>query len=122
LIEIQGYPYFWERRNGNHAAKPLPRERRVSDTREPNSYRIDITDSGTPIAAEHLESIFEEYTSYSGGRDRSGGGLGLAICRMIIDQHNGRIWAENTDKGPMFSFVLPMRHFASAQLAQALSA
>jgi signal transduction histidine kinase len=117
-IEIHGYPFFWERRGGNNAVHLLPRERRICDTREPNSYRVDIQDSGSPIAAEHLESIFEEYTSYSGGRDRSGGGLGLAICRMIIDQHSGRVWAENTDRGPMFSFVLPLRRFGSSQLAQ----
>jgi K+-sensing histidine kinase KdpD len=54
-----------------------------------------------------LENIFEEYTSYSGGQDRSGGGLGLAICRMIVTQHEGQVWAENTGRGPMFSFTLP---------------
>lgn len=122
LIEIHGYPFFWERRSRNNAVNSLPRERRIRDVREPNSYRLDIRDSGSPIAPEHLESIFEEYTSYSEGHDRSGGGLGLAICRMIIDRHNGRVWAKNTDKGPMFSFVLPMRRFGSAQLAQGLSA
>jgi len=73
---------------------------------------MDIRDSGTPIAPEQLNSIFEEYTSYSAGRDRSGGGLGLAICRSIIDQHEGRVWAENTDTGPMISFVLPLRRSA----------
>jgi len=121
-IDIHGYPFFWERRRGNNAFNSLPRERRISDTGEPNSYRLDLRDSGSPIAPEHLESIFEEYTSYAGGRDRSGGGLGLAICRMIIDQHSGRVWAENTDKGPMFSFVLPLRRLGSPQLAQLLSA
>jgi signal transduction histidine kinase len=119
-IEIQGYPFFRERRVGNKAADALLKERRARDTNEPNSYRLDIRDSGSAIAEEHLESIFEEYTSYSGGRDRSGGGLGLAICRMIIDQHSGRIWAENTDKGPMFSFILPLRQGGSGQLDRAV--
>jgi signal transduction histidine kinase len=114
-IEIRGYPFFWERRGRMTSASLLPKERRVRDGAEPNSYRVDIRDSGTTIAAEHLENIFEEYTSYSAGGDRSGGGLGLAICRMIVDQHRGRVWAENTDKGPMFSVVLPLRRFGSAQ-------
>jgi signal transduction histidine kinase len=116
-IEIRGYPYFWERRFSNSPA-PLVRERRHGAAGVHNSYRVDIRDSGAPIAAEHLSCIFEEYTSYSAGRDRAGGGLGLAICRSIIDQHDGRIWAENTDAGPMISFVLPLRrstpHLVSA--------
>jgi signal transduction histidine kinase len=118
-IEIRGYSFFWERRGHAPSISTLPKERRISAPAGPNSYRIDIRDSGSAIAPEHLESIFEEYTSYAGGKDRSGGGLGLAICRTIIDQHRGRIWAENTDKGPMFSFVLPVRKRVSAQMVQA---
>ena len=110
-IEIRGYPFFWERRSG-HSSMPLLKERRQAVLGAPNSYRVDIRDSGTPIAPEHLDCIFEEYTSYSAGRDRSGGGLGLAICRSIINQHNGRVWAQNTDTGPMISFILPLRRSA----------
>jgi signal transduction histidine kinase len=84
-------------------------ERRRQESREPNGYRIDITNSGKPIPKEHLEDIFEEYASYSGDQDRSGGGLGLAIGKMIITQHEGCVWAENTTKGPRFSFILPAR-------------
>jgi signal transduction histidine kinase len=61
------------------------------------------------IPLEHLDRIFEEYTSYAGGKDRSGGGLGLAICRMIVSEHDGQVWAENTGAGPMISFVIPLR-------------
>jgi signal transduction histidine kinase len=105
-IEIRGYPFFWERRvMCNLGASAAERRRR--DSREPNAYRIDVRNSGQPIPHEHLENIFEEYTSYSGGQDRSGGGLGLAICRMIVTQHEGQVWAENTGRGPMFSFTLP---------------
>jgi signal transduction histidine kinase len=107
VIEIRGYPFFWERRSGQ-AGLPPSIERRHSAIQTPNSYRIDITDSGPAVPKEHLGKIFEEYASYSGGRDRSGGGLGLAICRLIMAQHDGRIWAENTDLGPRFSMVLPM--------------
>jgi signal transduction histidine kinase len=106
-IEVHGYPFFWDRRSGQSGMAPGV-ERRRSSSRLPNSYRIDITDSGAAIAQEHLGKIFEEYASYSGGRDRSGGGLGLAICRLIVTQHGGRIWAENTALGPRFSIVLPL--------------
>jgi signal transduction histidine kinase len=107
-IEIRGYPYFWERRRVRSTV-PSAAERRVSSDHEPNSYRIDISDSGAPIPNQHLSGIFEEYTSYGGGRDRSGGGLGLAICKMIITQHDGCVWAENRTSGPSFSVVLPLR-------------
>jgi signal transduction histidine kinase len=107
-ISIQGYPFFWERRTANDG-RQTSRDRRHQDSRQANAYRIDIQDSGPPIPAEYLETIFEEYTSYAGGQDRSGGGLGLAICRMIAAQHEGRIWAENTESGPRFCLVLPVR-------------
>ena len=111
-IELHGYPYFWERRT-TRSSVPAAAERRRHNIPEPNTYRIDIRDSGNAIPTEHIDHIFEEYTSYAGGRDRSGGGLGLAISRMIIAQHDGRIWAENTESGPMFSIVLPV-HRAEA--------
>jgi len=105
-IEVRGYPYFWQRRM-NKSSLPPAVERRRRHSTEPNTYRIDIQDSGSNIPEEHLEQIFEEYTSYAGVRDRSGGGLGLAVTRMIVNQHDGAVWAENTAAGPMFSFVLP---------------
>jgi signal transduction histidine kinase len=111
-IVIKGRPFFWERRSGD--VPILAEDRRRHESLDPNSYRIDIANSGPRIPEELLGSIFEEYTSYSGPQDRSGGGLGLAICRMIIMQHEGRIWAENTAIGPQFSFVLPRHAEAGA--------
>jgi signal transduction histidine kinase len=107
VIEVRGYPFFWERRSEQSGMAPGMERRRLVN-QDPNSYRIDITDSGEAIPQEHLDTIFEEYASYSSGRDRSGGGLGLAICRLIVNQHGGRVWAENTDRGPMFSIILPL--------------
>ena len=74
-IEVLGYSYFWERRflRGGTA----PAERRVNRVSWANSYRIDIKDTGPGVPPELLNHIFEEYTSYSGPQDRSGGGLGL---------------------------------------------
>jgi signal transduction histidine kinase len=109
-IEVRGYPYFWERRF--LVAGSAPGERRSSSVRSPNSYRIDISDSGPGIPPDHLSHIFEEYTSYSGPQDRSGGGLGLAICRLIMSRHDGHIWADSHQDGATFSFVLPYRRAA----------
>jgi signal transduction histidine kinase len=110
-IEVLGYPYFWERRflMGGSA----PAERRASRVSTPNSYRIDIKDTGPGVPADRLNHIFEEYTSYSGPQDRSGGGLGLAICRLIMSRHEGHIWADSHQRGAVFSFVLPYRRTES---------
>ena len=106
-IEVRGYPYFWERRAKLKTAITNG-ERRTSRQQAPNSFRIDINDSGPGVPSENLEKIFEEYTSYSGGQDRSGGGLGLAICKLILNSHQGQVWAETSEAGSTFSFVLPL--------------
>ncbi|MBS1858187.1 MAG: HAMP domain-containing histidine kinase [Acidobacteria bacterium] len=107
VIEIKGYPYFWERRTGNAGSFERASDRRVRQSRTSNSYRIDIRDSGPGVPAAQAEKVFEEYTSYYGGQDRSGGGLGLAICRRILQRHKGRIWAESSASGGGFSFIIP---------------
>jgi signal transduction histidine kinase len=116
-IEINGYPFFWDRRKIRSAGAPQVERRRRHST-APNCYRVDIVDSGDAIPEAHLRRIFEEYTSYAGGRDRSGGGLGLAICKMIVAQHEGDMWAENTEAGPMFSFVLPIQTAESTRAVE----
>jgi signal transduction histidine kinase len=109
FIEVQAYPYFWERRHLSGTVTAGTHDRRTQRSQTPNSYRIDIKDNGPGVANELLEHIFEEYTSYSGSQDRSGGGLGLAICRLIVSRHQGHVWAEASKEGSIFSFVLPLR-------------
>ena len=109
-VVVRGYPYFWDRRVANVSSGSISDRRRSVNHETPNAYRVDMQDSGPGIAPGQLQSIFEEYVSYAGGLDRSRGGLGLAICRMIISQHDGRIWAENAAQGARFSFVLPVVH------------
>jgi signal transduction histidine kinase len=104
VVEIRGYPCYWER--GSNENSP------VSDSAKclasANTFRIDVRDSGPSVPAPYLEEIFEEYATYSGGSDRTGGGLGLAICKSIIGRHEGRIWAENSAEVTVFSLLLPM--------------
>jgi signal transduction histidine kinase len=105
-LMVRGYRFFWERRCGQPQIV-IPKERRRRSSDRPNAYRVDVQDSGSPIPHDRLDRIFEEYVSYTGGADRDGAGLGLAICKIIARQHGGRIWAENHPSGPVFSFVLP---------------
>ena len=63
-----------------------------------------IRDDGTGIAAERLDTIFEPFMQASG---QGGAGLGLAICRQVIDRMGGRLWAENNPgRGATFAFDL----------------
>ena len=69
---------------------------------------ISIADRGPGIKANDIERIFEKFyrsnTTYP-----PGSGLGLAVCRGLVEAHNGRIWAENRDGGgAIFHFTLPL--------------
>ena len=116
-IEIKGYPFFWDRRS-LQARMHNATERRVRGSWVPNSFRLDIRDSGPGIPAEHLDSIFEQYTRYSGTQDRTGGGLGLAICKMLLSGHHGRVWAESDESGAKFSLVIPFCSTESREESQ----
>jgi len=114
VIEVSGYPVFW---NNGSTCLPLGAASfggRTPSVQIPNAYRIDVQDSGNGRTSEHLESIFEEHTTFAGGKNRSGDGLALAICRMIVEQHRGNIWAKSYGAGAQFSFVIP--HSPSAGL------
>src|SRR5499426_3711334 len=81
-----------------------PRELLVRTERAQTAVLVAVGDSGPGIDPEHLERVFESfYTTKS-----SGTGMGLSICRSIIDAHGGRLWAEaNEPRGTVFQFTLP---------------
>ena len=71
-----------------------------------NEFKVSISNTGSKISEEDLEHIFERY--YRSIRTTNKGtGIGLAIVKSVIDQHKGRIWAENIENGVVFSFILP---------------
>lgn len=67
---------------------------------------ISVCDSGSGVDPEIMPKLFTKFSSKS----FSGTGLGLYICKNIIEAHGGRIWAENNNKakGATFSFTLPL--------------
>jgi signal transduction histidine kinase len=72
---------------------------------------LSVVDHGQGIAPEHLRRIFEPFFSTKTGPDSSGvggAGLGLAVCRDIIEAHHGRLRAESRQgKGSTFTLLLP---------------
>jgi len=72
---------------------------------------VSVTDSGLGIAEEDLERIFNKYEQVSMKQPAgvNGLGLGLSVCKAIIEMHNGHIWAESTvSQGSTFTFQIPV--------------
>jgi C4-dicarboxylate-specific signal transduction histidine kinase len=81
-----------------------PRELLISAEQDPAGVRVAVRDSGPGIDPAHLERVFEAFYTTK----PSGVGMGLSICRSIIDSHGGRLWAElNAPRGAVFHFNLP---------------
>jgi signal transduction histidine kinase len=71
---------------------------------EPNVMLVRVADSGPGLDPRTLEHVFDPYYTTK----PEGLGMGLAICRSIIDAHNGRLWASaNQPRGAVFQFTLP---------------
>ncbi|WP_264324022.1 ATP-binding protein [Romeriopsis navalis] len=89
----------------------LSAKRLNATSNRPNSVQFQVQDHGPGIPQTKLESIFERFhqVDSSDARKKGGTGLGLTICRTIIEQHNGHIWAESTEgQGSTFIFTLPL--------------
>jgi C4-dicarboxylate-specific signal transduction histidine kinase len=73
---------------------------------EPNDLQVGVRDSGPGLTPAVLERVFDAfYTTKPGGL-----GMGLSICRSIIEAHGGRLWAtDHTPRGALFQFTIPAR-------------
>jgi signal transduction histidine kinase len=77
-----------------------------------NGVRIAVRDWGPGLKPEALDRLFDAfYTTKPGGM-----GMGLSICRSIIEAHGGRVWATtNVPKGAILQFTLPPEAATSSQ-------
>ena len=87
------------------------RELLIGTRNEPDGVSVEVRDSGPGFASAALERAFEAfYTTKSDGL-----GLGLSICRSIIEAHSGRLWASpNVPRGAIFRFTAPAHPAAAS--------
>jgi signal transduction histidine kinase len=103
-VALLAEPHFWERRISE---APPSSERRRAGWDRPNSVLISVSDTGSGIAAEFHQEIFEEFVRVD--PSSSGMGLGLAITKRLIQAHRGKVWVESEiGRGSSFFFLLPI--------------
>jgi len=83
----------------------------ISANREDGNVVVHVKDTGVGLSEEEKERIFDEFYKVDKSRhDLASSGLGLTICKRIIERHGGRIWAESDGKyrGATINFTLPL--------------
>lgn len=85
----------------------------------PNEVRVIVRDHGPGIPRAELRRVFERFYRIRSERKTRGAGIGLALVKDIVENHKGRVWAENaTDGGAIIGFTLP-RHKAATKYTAA---
>jgi PAS domain S-box-containing protein len=81
---------------------------RVAAERAQAGWTIAVADRGIGMRPEDAERAFELFTRLESAADYPGSGMGLALCRRIVERHGGRIWVDGFEgEGSTFSFTIP---------------
>jgi two-component system sensor histidine kinase KdpD len=70
--------------------------------------KMTVQNQGPHVPTEHLKRIFDKFYRITAADRITGAGLGLSICKGILEAHGGQIWAENLKEGFAFYFTLPL--------------
>ena len=91
-----------------HSPESLPIQ--VEARRDGSLVAISVTDHGRGIPPDKLGHLFQKYAGRGDEEHGLGGGLGLAICKGLVEAHGGRIWADSggTGRGARFTFTVPV--------------
>jgi signal transduction histidine kinase len=82
----------------------------ISSNDQPGEWVFCVSDNGIGLDMKYADEVFGMFRRLHGGEQYEGNGIGLALCKMIIQRHGGRIWVESEiGKGSRFYFTLPKR-------------
>ena len=97
-------------KNSLKAVSPKTGKIQVFMYDSPQEVRIAVKDNGIGIPPEYLKKIFRKFYQIDSSltREKGGSGLGLVICKGIVEEHDGKVFVENNSNGgATFSFVIP---------------
>jgi signal transduction histidine kinase len=104
----------YRRREGGQTAVMIEAAQRGDE------WHFSVSDNGIGFKQEYAERIFGLFKRLHGQEQYGGSGIGLALCRRIVERHGGRIWAEGREgEGSTFYFALPVYEEGSDRLSAA---